>query len=163
MDADKIMNVIGTIGGFAISLSLIPQVYLTYKTKCADDISYFYQFIYIFGTALVNSYGIYFGLYAIFIPCLVESCLIITLTIMKFVYPSRKELTNEESMNISRHSRLYKVPLEIDWTSELINISRHGRPSIVESEIDDENGELKEKKDIKHQETSNTSQRSNTQ
>jgi MtN3 and saliva related transmembrane protein len=103
-DTDRIMIIVGTIGGFAISLSLVPQVYLTYKTRCADDISYYYQAIYIFGTALVNTYAIYFGLYAVYIPCLLEFSLIVALTIMKVVYPSRKDLTEELKLIASRHS-----------------------------------------------------------
>lgn len=101
LNAEQAMTIVGTIGGFAISLSLVPQVYLTYKTKCADDISYTYQFIYIFGTALVNAYAIYFDLYAVYIPCLVEFSLIVTLTSMKVCYPAREDL-----INCSRHSIL---------------------------------------------------------
>ena len=63
---DDILNLIGVIGGSAISLSLVPQVILTYKTKCTTDISFFYQAIYIFGTALVNTYAIYFGYWAVY-------------------------------------------------------------------------------------------------
>jgi uncharacterized protein with PQ loop repeat len=103
-DTDTIMTIVGTIGGFAISMSLVPQVYLTYKTRCADDISYLYQFIYIFGTALVNAFAIYFGLFAVYIPCLLEFTLIVTLTIMKAVYPSRKDLTEELRLTATRHS-----------------------------------------------------------
>lgn len=103
---EQIMTIIGTIGGFSISLSLVPQVYLTYKTKCADDISYTYQVIYIFGASLVNAYALYFQLYAVYLPCLLELIMIITLTIMKMIYPPRKDL-----INISRHS--------------MISVSRH--------------------------------------
>ncbi|CAJ1953943.1 unnamed protein product [Cylindrotheca closterium] len=105
-DMEQIMTIIGTIGGFSISLSLVPQVYLTYKTKCADDISYTYQFIYIFGASLVNAYAIYFQLYAVYIPCLLELCMIIILTIMKFMYPPRKDLIDmsRHSIAISRHN-----------------------------------------------------------
>ncbi|CAJ1953970.1 unnamed protein product [Cylindrotheca closterium] len=104
VDVNQIMTIIGTIGGFSISLSLVPQVYLTYKTKCADDISYTYQFIYIFGAALVNAYAIHFQLYAVYIPCLLELCMIIILTIMKCVYPSREDIKeiSRQSMAISR-------------------------------------------------------------
>jgi uncharacterized protein with PQ loop repeat len=124
------------IGGFAISLSLVPQVYLTYKTRCADDISYLYQFIYIFGTALVNTYAIYFGLYAVYIPCLLESCLIVTLTVMKIMYPPRLDLTDQikGSLNISRHKSLAllkQMSFEMDHEDEStarqssLNMSRH--------------------------------------
>jgi hypothetical protein len=78
--------------------------YLTYKTRCADDISYYYQAIYIFGTALVNTYAIYFGLYAVYIPCLLEFCLIVSLTVMKFMFPPRSDLTDQIKEVAIRHS-----------------------------------------------------------
>ena len=112
---EQAMTIVGTIGGFAISLSLVPQVYLTYRTKCADDISYTYQFIYIFGTALVNTYAIYFNLYAVYIPCLVEFSLIVTMTIMKALYPARQDL-----IDISRHS--LKLSQKGSLTSENLSV-----------------------------------------
>jgi len=125
MDTDSLFNVIGTIGGFAISLSLLPQVYLTYKTKCADDISYVYQFIYIFGTGLVNTYAIYYGLRAVYIPCLVEMCLIVTLTVMKWYYPEREDIVEIASQ--VAHSSLDFDLLHWDshhhWGSSLFEAS----------------------------------------
>ncbi|GFH55151.1 hypothetical protein CTEN210_11627 [Chaetoceros tenuissimus] len=95
---DDILNLVGVIGGSAISLSLLPQVFLTYKTKCTTDISYLYQAIYIFGTALVNTYAIYFGYWAVYVPCLLEMFFIITLTVMKVIYDQRnKKLLSQQS------------------------------------------------------------------
>jgi uncharacterized protein with PQ loop repeat len=124
LKADDVMIGVGTIGGFAISLSLMPQVYLTCKTKCADDISYLYQFIYIFGTALVNTYAIYFGLYAVYIPCLLEFSLIVTLTIMKYIYPSREDLSKESREAVKRHSCS---------DSAILNASRHKQIAIMKT------------------------------
>ena len=120
VDAEQAMTIVGTIGGFAISLSLVPQVYLTYKTKCADDISYTYQFIYIFGTALVNAYAIYFGLYAVYIPCLLEFCLIVTLTIMKAAYPPRQDL-----LDISKHSLMESIRSDGNTAAFNLHILQH--------------------------------------
>ena len=107
IEADHVLNAIGVIGGSAISISLLPQVIHTYKTKCATDISYSYQLIYIFGTALVNTYAIYFGYWAVYVPCLLESTLIVTLTIMKGIYDKRGGVVADESMCMqnSHHSR----------------------------------------------------------
>lgn len=103
---DDILNLVGVIGGSAISLSLLPQVFLTYKTKCTSDISYLYQAIYIFGTALVNTYAIYFGYWAVYVPCLVEMLLIITLTVMKVIYDRRNEKLLSQQPKSRRRSSL---------------------------------------------------------
>mmetsp|Transcript_9006 Transcript_9006/g.20317 ORF Transcript_9006/g.20317 Transcript_9006/m.20317 type:complete len:117 (-) Transcript_9006:220-570(-) len=94
----KGMEALGVIGGTSIALSLIPQVIKTYKTKSAGDISYVYQAIYIFGCSLVNTYAIALNLWPVYVPCLIEEALIITLTVMKYVYASRNgiELKEEE-------------------------------------------------------------------
>lgn len=71
----------------------------TFKTKSAKDISFYYQFIYIAGCTLTNAYAIVEGLWPIYIPCLIEEALIITLTCLKFVYDredARTENTVEE-------------------------------------------------------------------
>ena len=44
-----VFELIGTIGGITVALSLVPQVIHTFRTKKAEDISYNYQFIYIVG------------------------------------------------------------------------------------------------------------------
>ena len=80
------LNTLGTIGGASIALSLVPQVIRTYRTKSAFDISYVYQAIYIFGTTLVNIYALSLNLWVIYIPCLIEEALIISLTVMKYFY-----------------------------------------------------------------------------
>mmetsp|Transcript_27454 Transcript_27454/g.46653 ORF Transcript_27454/g.46653 Transcript_27454/m.46653 type:complete len:133 (-) Transcript_27454:311-709(-) len=94
MTNQAVFEVIGTIGGVSIALSLVPQVIHTYKIKKAGDISYIYQFIYIFGCTLVNIYAIPLGLWPIFVPCLIEQILIMMLTVMKYVYDK------EEARNI---------------------------------------------------------------
>ena len=63
-----VFEVLGTIGGTLIALSLAPQVYKTYQTRSALDISYFYQGIYIVGLSLVNLYAIVEGLWPVYVP-----------------------------------------------------------------------------------------------
>ena len=90
------LNTLGTIGGASIALSLVPQVIRTYRTKSAFDISYVYQAIYIFGTTLVNIYAISLNLWVIYIPCLIEEALIISLTVMKYFY-DKNDVRNSAS------------------------------------------------------------------
>ncbi|KAL7439523.1 hypothetical protein ACHAXM_006753 [Skeletonema potamos] len=91
MTKEAVLDVFGTIGGVSIALSLVPQVRHTYKTKKARDISYIYQGIYIFGCTLVNTYAIASGLWPIFVPCLIEQSLIMSLTVMKYFYDKEDE------------------------------------------------------------------------
>jgi len=131
IEADHVLNAIGVIGGSAISISLLPQVIHTYKTKCATDISYSYQLIYIFGTALVNTYAIYFGYWAVYIPCLLESTLIVTLTIMKGIYDKRGGVVVDESMCMlsSHHSRASmrrRLSVPRGAAADITSTSHHG-------------------------------------
>eukprot|EP00578_Thalassiosira_sp_NH16_P026614 CAMPEP_0181089494 /NCGR_PEP_ID=MMETSP1071-20121207/7336_1 /TAXON_ID=35127 /ORGANISM="Thalassiosira sp., Strain NH16" /LENGTH=118 /DNA_ID=CAMNT_0023171453 /DNA_START=21 /DNA_END=377 /DNA_ORIENTATION=- len=91
------VEVLGWLGGVCIALSLLPQVAKTYNTKSAGDISYAYQTIYIIGCTLVNIYAITYALWPVYIPCLVEETLIITLTIMKFIYEKKQSSCDDES------------------------------------------------------------------
>jgi MtN3 and saliva related transmembrane protein len=84
------MVILGMIGGIAISMSLVPQIWKVYKTKSAIDISYVYQGIYIFGLSLVNVYAIVEGLWPVYIPSLLELFLIVLLLLMKIRYDSEK-------------------------------------------------------------------------
>ena len=86
MSETRLIEFVGIAGGIIISASLLPQVYKTYATKSAKDISFYYQIIYIVGCTLTNSYAISEGLWPVYIPCLFEEALIITLTCMKFAY-----------------------------------------------------------------------------
>ena len=126
--AAGVMNAIGVIGGSAISISLLPQVIHTYKTKCTTDISYSYQLIYIFGTALVNTYAIYFGYWAVYGPCLLEFTLILTLTIMKGIYDKRGVVTDRRS---SYHSRSSMRRLNVDFGS-----SRHSSKALKSTSVE---------------------------
>ena len=126
--ADDILNAIGVIGGSAISISLLPQVIHTYKTKCTTDISYSYQLIYIFGTALVNTYAIYFGYWAVYGPCLLEFTLIATLTIMKGIYDKRGVVADGRSSYNSMSMRRLNVDAE--------STSRHGSKALKSTSVE---------------------------
>lgn len=74
------------LGGFVISLSLIPQIYHTHKSKKVDDISYMWQGCYITGISLSLAYEFYYNLWMMYIPTSFEAFCIIVLTCMKYRY-----------------------------------------------------------------------------
>ena len=49
IENQALFEILGTIGGISVALSLVPQVIHTYEMKSAKDISYIYQWIYIAG------------------------------------------------------------------------------------------------------------------
>jgi MtN3 and saliva related transmembrane protein len=99
----EIMEILGMIGGIAISMSLVPQVWKVYQTKSALDISYVYQGIYIFGLSLVNLYAIVEGLWPVFIPALLELFLIVLLMAMKIHYDRAKIQKLVRRLSTSHH------------------------------------------------------------
>ena len=90
---NSVIQVFGLVGGATISLSLLPQVYKTYRSRSATDISYLYQAVYIIGCTLGNMYALYEGLWPVYIPGLFEEFMIILLISMKIYF----ECCNNES------------------------------------------------------------------
>ena len=80
------MDLVGISGGIVLSICLIPQIYTVIKTKEVYNISYLWQFMYIVGLSLHLTYGIYYQLIPIYIPCIIELCFIILLTFLKYKY-----------------------------------------------------------------------------
>ena len=74
---DFVTDSIGYSGGIILSICLIPQIYATYKTKHVENISYLWQLMYISGIILHLYYSIYYNLLPIYIPTIIELCLII--------------------------------------------------------------------------------------
>ena len=83
---NKTIDYLGYSGGIILSICLIPQIYKTYKTKHVENISYLWQILYITGITLHLYYSFYYNLLPIFIPTIVELCLIIFLLILKIIY-----------------------------------------------------------------------------
>jgi len=40
---DKVFEVIGSLGAIILSTALLPQIYMTHKTRSTKDISYIWQ------------------------------------------------------------------------------------------------------------------------
>ena len=92
-DSDKTTDSIGYSGGIILSICLLPQIYSVWKTKQVENISYLWQILYMTGISLHLYYGIYYNLLPIFIPTIIELCLITVLFTMKFMYQDNKKIT----------------------------------------------------------------------
>lgn len=79
-------NYIGLIGSLILSFSIIPQVYKTFISKSAEDLSYKWLVSTVIGLTLVNIYSVYFNLWALYIPGFMELLLVIVLFCLKNYY-----------------------------------------------------------------------------
>ena len=93
-DKNDLTDTIGYSGGVILSICLLPQIYKIIKTKHVDNISYIWQILYIIGISLHLYYGIYYDLLPIYVPSIIELCLILFLFGLK-VYYSKKNDTIE--------------------------------------------------------------------
>jgi len=82
----NVYNYIGLIGSLILSFSIIPQVYKTFISKSAEDLSYKWLFSTIIGLTLVNIYSVNFDLWSLYIPGFMELLLVIVLFYLKNYY-----------------------------------------------------------------------------
>lgn len=85
-DRNDSIDSIGYAGGVILSICLIPQIFKIYKTKQVENISYIWQFLYFLGISLHLYYGIYYQLLPIYIPTIIELCLILVLVSLTVYY-----------------------------------------------------------------------------
>ena len=93
-DTNQIVNYLGYSGGIILSICLLPQIYKIIKTKQVDNISYLWQLLYIIGISLHLYYGVYYNLLPIYIPSLIELCLIFWLFGLKVYYSNDNSKDN---------------------------------------------------------------------
>lgn len=84
-------NILGLMGSFVISASLVPQIYKVFTTKSARDISRNFQLLYVLGLIMILIYGFGEGLYPIYIPCSLELLGGLTLLFMKYYYDGKQD------------------------------------------------------------------------
>lgn len=87
---DPTTDYIGYSGGIIISVCLIPQIFKIIKTREVENISYLWQIMYLTGICLHLYYGIKYYLLPIFIPTIIELCLILVLFCLKIMYQNNK-------------------------------------------------------------------------
>lgn len=97
-DSNKAVDSVGYSGGVILSVCLFPQIYAVWKTKKVDNISYSWQFMYITGISLHLYYGIYYNLLPIFIPTIIELCLIFMLLALKIKYQNKNDNDNDNNI-----------------------------------------------------------------
>jgi len=95
---DIIFDTIGILGGVIFTIMNIPQIVQIVKTKSSKDLSYITITFYIVGTFMIITYGVYFDLFAVYIPCCLELVIEFILLGLKCFYDklSLKQKCNVE-------------------------------------------------------------------
>ena len=87
----KIYEIFGYISSIMFAMSNFPQIYHTYKSKKADDISYYYQFLYFIACILGLLFSFNTDHLNLKIGGTIESIAILILIILKCKYKSNNK------------------------------------------------------------------------
>ena len=86
----NIFDICGYSAGIFYVSSFIPQIYKSYKSKCLDDVSYAWQFIFMFALSLSIIYSLHYDLKPIYLTSLLEFFMMLILVLMKILYSRNK-------------------------------------------------------------------------
>lgn len=96
---DSFFAVCGLLGAIVFPCSLLPQIYKTFTSKSAEDISYFWQGCFMVGLVGLAIYTGKYQLWPILYPMVVEGCLMILLIGLKIRYDNSKSKQEETSVD----------------------------------------------------------------
>ena len=86
-------NIIGYVGTGILAITLVPQVYKTFRSKQANDLSWAYLFLQIIANVLFIIYG--FGIDSL--PVIISNCMVsvlsLSLVVAKYKFPIGGEYT----------------------------------------------------------------------
>ena len=101
MSSDLLFTIIGYIGSSFLTIMMIPQVYISYKTKKIKDISFLFVFFNIMATTCLIPYSLHFKLYPVLIANLSVGICNLLLVILKIhiSYEKNKCSSSEKKIN----------------------------------------------------------------
>ena len=97
---EQAKDIVGYIGGSLLIVTLIPQIYKTYKTKSTKDVSLHWELLFFLGTLLILIYTYSEGIIPLAITESIELTFISCLLYMKFKYNTNNpEITHHRYVN----------------------------------------------------------------
>ncbi len=93
-------NIIGYVGTGVLAITLIPQVYKTFRSKQANDLSWTYLFLQIVANILFIIYGFGIGSLPVVISNCMVSVLSLSLVFAKCKFPIGGEYTPILSVSV---------------------------------------------------------------
>jgi len=90
----KYINILGYLGGFFLTINMIPQIYKTYREKRADNISLLFLLLNFIGLFLNMTYSYLDKIYAIAIPISFSFFFCCIMIVLKLKYKNNTILPN---------------------------------------------------------------------
>ena len=90
----KYINILGYLGGFFLTINMIPQIYKTYNEKRADNISLIFLLLNFIGLFLNMTYSYLDKIYAIAIPITFSFLFCCIMILLKLKYKNNTILPN---------------------------------------------------------------------
>lgn len=81
-----IISVLGFLAAFTSTISLVPQIYKTYLSKSATDLSYLMLLNFFITSVLWTSYGVLIDSFAVWGANLIMIAFSIILIVLKYLY-----------------------------------------------------------------------------
>ena len=109
---DNRTDLIGYTGGIILSICLIPQIYRIIQTKEVENISLLWQLLYLTGIGLHLYYAIYYDLLPIYIPTIIELCMILFLLVLKIIYRRSNKIVDKNNnieLNTIKENNIYEI------------------------------------------------------
>lgn len=91
MSQNTIKDILGFSAAFCLIITLIPQLYYTWKTKKANDISYGFLCLQITTCILFLSYGILLNE----LPIIIANCLVLSQSFLLFFFKIKFSTQNK--------------------------------------------------------------------
>jgi MtN3 and saliva related transmembrane protein len=93
-------DIIGYVGTGVLAVTLVPQVYKTFRSKQANDLSWSYLFLQIVANVLFIIYGFGIGSLPVIISNCMVSVLSLSLVFAKYKFPIGGEYTPILSVSV---------------------------------------------------------------
>lgn len=97
-DSDSSYDTVGITGGIVLRICLIPQIYEIITTKQVNNISYWWQVLYLIGLILNITYTIHYDLKPLYIPTVFELLFVICLILLKYIYSRKAEREGQSTL-----------------------------------------------------------------
>jgi len=90
-------DIFGYLGAVLLSITLLPQIYLTYKTQKAEDISFYFLFLQVITCIFFLTYGILGDAQPIVVANIMVLLELLVLLFFKSIYAKK----NDSNIQIS--------------------------------------------------------------
>ena len=114
--SDKTINTIGYVGAVLLDITLLPQLYKTFKSKQTRDISIYFMFLQIITCIFFLIYGILLNEVPIMMANSILMCELLLLLYAKIIYSYCRTEQSITSNNVIENSKSVDIVRQVKLT-----------------------------------------------